>query len=465
MPILGDAIPDLIPVNFRGDELFRPNDLMDPIPAIRQMLPYFVVARLVVDIPQFWWKMDYINAIPLNVTHIRTALQTAGMTDPTAVMLDWIDYGGLLILERILGEKWKLLTIPVNRTYYNVTEIPETPELRSCAKHVGRASPVRIDSLEVTLNGALCSVNMTLAQGQGEVMVRVFWGDRSNLDEPILDTARTGLLFISHSYTTCGPQRIAIQLTNEGRLRSLILTSINVPCNIQLPPTPPLVPYPNVANVYLQVNISVAFRNVDSGRQFFLFEGAYNVGNTSLNLTDANATFFQDLGTHVSNGGTNLPQQANLIFEWDSSPLEVIRFTCRTTNNYLYSASAASINKVQIELMNREIIDVKFNQSPPEPILCARRGDVFEDDQEIGILSLLPASVGTVLPPAPPSVTDEYFQKDGFYYEEYPNRFSYSSSIVASPTASPLASPTIAMPTPPQPLLGAEFSVSASFVH
>lgn len=31
MEILGDGIPDLIPVNFRGDALFRPNDLVDQI--------------------------------------------------------------------------------------------------------------------------------------------------------------------------------------------------------------------------------------------------------------------------------------------------------------------------------------------------------------------------------------------------------------------------------------------------
>ena len=289
---------------------------------------------------------------------------------------------------------------------------------------------------------------MSLAAGQGEALVRVFWGDRSALDEPILNPATNRLLLVSHSYTTCGPQRISIQFTNEGRLRTLAITTVTISCSIQLPPAPPLLPYPNVANVYIQVNISAAFRVVDSGRQFFLFEGASNIENEALNLIDTNATFFNDMGTHVSDGGTNLPQQANLIFPWDSSPLKHLRFTCRTIDNYLYSASAASINKVQIELMNRQIIDVKFTQPPSEPILCARRGDVFKDDQEIGILSLLPVSEGKVQPPVPPSLNDEYFKNDGYYYEQFPSRFSYASSLVASSTASPLASPTAPVRSP-----------------
>jgi hypothetical protein len=50
--LLSDSIPYLTPVDYRRSPISRPNDVIDQLPAIRQMLPYFVVARLALDIPQ-----------------------------------------------------------------------------------------------------------------------------------------------------------------------------------------------------------------------------------------------------------------------------------------------------------------------------------------------------------------------------------------------------------------------------
>jgi hypothetical protein len=51
-------------------------------------------------------------------------LTNAGVTNPELTITDWVGYGRLLILKQMpgLADKWKLLTVPVNESNWNLTQ-------------------------------------------------------------------------------------------------------------------------------------------------------------------------------------------------------------------------------------------------------------------------------------------------------------------------------------------------------
>lgn len=443
--LLQDNIGTVIPVDFRGDQVDRPGDIIDQYPTIRQSLHYFALARLALDIPQFWLRVDFINGNIWNEEFRQSTLTENGISDPEADLLKLVDYGGLQLLKLSLSDNWPLILVPVDESLWQLDQaFEETGGLLKCTKDSGRAEATQIQSFEATVDGADVTLTFELADENVDFLaVRIYWGDGTPAEVDLLSNQVVPMLTKTHSFESmCGANDIIIQLTNKAGLRTVVRNTVDIVSCPTATTSPLTVDYPDVVRVELQIDLTKGGNQFgDAGYQVFHFEGTEQDIPRS-ELVDWNSEgAYSGMGDYANDEDSVAPSLLNMTFPWTGSPLRHFFFTCRTSDHYIYTSGIADLLQVQIRTVSGDLIDVPFNYTGS--IQCARRGNLFEDEQGRRLVSLRKASEGNLIEEGS-GIDDELFRQEGFYFESFPGRYTYAASLddIAVETQTPTAAPT-----------------------
>ena len=501
--ILIDNIPYDYPLKrFNGNLITRIGDIFDEIIPTRFALPYYALVRFAVDIPQFWVKVDWVFSNTwTNDTRIEL-LSNYSISSPHTEMLRYIDYGGLLLLQDIFDDDWMIFAIPeiddevLVSLNYNATttstSVPDNDDFYPCQLDNGRgtAAIIQDDLVSILVEQRLGApdfntsptrtVNIQFTvddtdQESEELIVRMYWDDRDEIMSFVLNGGVNGYQYSfdeSHTYSCDtlngkSPQ-IRIQVMNEAGLYSVYRETISYGelCKgyeITNPNHVTSITYPDwfhgvlpdIDTVVITMELT---RNGNpfggTGTQIFYVQGATTemfVNET--NVEDLNSDF-TTLGVWTfTNGDKNVTAPVNVTmdeFKWSlGSNIEYLRFTCRTYSNYLYSSIKAKIVKLRLNLFDGISIDLQrgkdFIDSQNGPIICSRRGDVYEDAQQLSVLRLNSLNV-TDDAINVNDITSDDIVTDGFYREILPGQYVYDEKPTLEPTNIPSGEPT-EMPT------------------
>ena len=443
--LLQDSIGTVIPADFRGDQVDRPGDIIDQYPAIRQHLHYFALARLALDIPQFWLRVDFINGNIWNEELRQSTLTENNISDPEADLLKLVDYGGLQLLKLSLSDNWPLILVPVNESLWQLDlSFEKTGGLLKCTKGNGRAEASQIQSFETIVDGADVTLTLELADKNVDFLaVRIYWGDGTPAEVDIVSDQVVPMITKTHSFeSTCGDNHIIIQLTNKAGLRTIVRKTVDIVSCPAANTSPLMVDYPDVASVELQIDLTKGGNRFgDAGYQVFHFEGTEQDIPRS-ELVDWNATgIYSGMGDYANDDDSIAPSLLNMSFPWTGDPLRHFFFTCRTIDHYIYTSGIADLLQVRVRTISGDLIDVPFNYTGA--IQCARRGNLFEDEQGRRLVSLRRASEGSLIEEGS-GIEDELFRQEGFYFESFPGRYVYAASLgdTVVETETPSAAPT-----------------------
>jgi hypothetical protein len=454
--MLQSALGSYVILNFAGNpssHSTETTDLVDSLVAVRAVLVHYAVARLAIDIPQFWGKIDFIlgnNA--WNDTTRAAVLKSSKVINPELELLRYVDFGGINLLKLALPENWVLLAVPIknlvlpsNQTLWTAGN--KTLPLRSsfhCQASNGRGQPVDVVQFNVSQKGR--TVNLIFGaydpELSGEVIANICWGDRTKCQQVTMDAnAKASYLTIDHMYLECGVHFVTVRTANKSGLKTLAQKTVDISCsgdNSHSPIAATLESYPGVLAFEIQFNVAKSgnqFGNI--GNQLYLFEGSDST-NTILNETDfsdPNSTTFKTVGVHQF-----LESSASLNFtvslSWNAEPLHYIRFTCRSFNNYLYTSVFAQVVQVKAVLVSGEIVSLPFQVHLNDGMYCSRRGDIFEDPQVFSVIELSAVRDGKLMS----SISTRPYLLDGIYMEKLPGRFLQQANVGTPPSTSPPSS-------------------------
>jgi len=457
------------PVNVFGEPVVRENDIVDQLPIKRRQLPYYAVARLSIDIPQFWLRIDYIYGHIWTEESRTKMLVDANIVNAEEELLNYVDYGGLQLLKYTLLENWPLILVPVNESLWDFDQLNSTSTtdiehstLKQCKKDNGRGHAVYLDGFSIMLlpDGKSVSINIKVFSSnilpRNVVFVRTYWDDEDALmDTSVLDQTNITLSFEQrHLYSSCGTKYIMIQLTNESGLRTVVRGDVEIQCDSATSPSStPTVDYPNVLSVEIDIVIDKIGDGV-AGKQVAYFEAS---SLPYLNDDSLRRENFIGLGS-FSSELVNSTITTTVNLDWNADPLHSIMLTCRALENDLETRGVISIGQVRLRTVFGNLISVPFLPlfdsitKLEGPLFCARRGNVIEDDQVVGVLRLGSALDGEIIENPGNVPADATFYNTGIYLEDIPGRFAYYQTVEDVKHATEGGGGTIPSTTVPSPI-------------
>ena len=248
------------------------------------------------------------------------------------------------------------------------------------------------------------------------IILKILWGD------DIIDQYVIHYMEADHNYTHIFNTRQKryllkiIALNSVGlyseRVKTVIIDNFNDNSNGMVSN------YPNIAFVQFLLQSRPSNGIINSmGTQTYLFQ-----------VADKNDSKYVSLGV-VKHENMNI-QHTNLTISFNYTQLTAMRFirvTCRTFNHYVHQSAFASILQIKFIIYPNIVIDnVPFNIiTENNETYCSRRGNTFEDDQQLMIIQLLPLYG--------PIITDNKTipYRDEFNYEIMPGQFI--SQTIATP--------------------------------
>eukprot|EP01083_Nonionella_stella_P303397 1050195_1 len=455
--------------NWNGDDITRTHDIFDDVIPIRFAVPYYALIRYAIDIPQFWVKVDWVLGNTwTNITRNELLLNHS-IDSPGHELLKYIDYGGLLLLQDIFGDDWSLFAIheigDEVLVSMNYSSAPPTPsyipgqDLYQCQLDNGRGTAAIIkDDLVLSFVDDSLVLHFNVddtTQQSNEVITKIYWGDSSNIEEYIVNGDTNNYEYsvnISHTYDCCDLQgndpQIRIQVMNDAGLYSFYRQTVySSGCKEWTACNPDHVisaSYSDIDTVAITMELERGGNiNGDAGTQIFYFEAAtQDMFVNDTNWQDMNNDF-SDLGSWMWTDGVNnetAPINITLdAFKWSlASNIKFIRFTCRTFNHYVYSFINARIVGLTLTLFSGRSMHLNIGQN--DFIQCSRRGNVYEDDQQLSVVRLNPFNLTS----NDKNDTYDYgdYELDGWYHEVLPGQYVYNELPTSSPTSIPSVTPT-----------------------
>eukprot|EP01084_Bolivina_argentea_P077863 141300_1 len=341
--ILTSNIPILDLLNWNSVLIVR-DDIFDDIIPIKMALPYFAIVRYAAEIPQFWIKIDFIYSNVWDDEKRSEYLRNNSIDSAEFELLQYIDYGGLLLLKDIFHENWEIMAVPIdNEMYVNFTETTNNTsnDFSKCHANDGRGSAAMIYDFEWTKLDNTNVVNIKFqindTQQQSElsdnIQTRIFWGDFSEIDVYFSEIE----FDLSHSYDDNGEYQIVVQVLNTAGLYTQFRKTIKLE-NIDGSGNVIVNGYPNIQSVEITLELSAGGNQFGgTGTQMFYFEAASET--SFVNESNYDDSEFHTLGLFEwTKDNTSIPMNITLNpYSWNlGTNMQYIRFTCRTFDHYVY---------------------------------------------------------------------------------------------------------------------------------
>ncbi len=440
-------------LNAFGKPVSHGMDLVDELYGARAVLPHIPIARLAADIPQFWKKTEYVLGTEWNATSRIEALKKKNITDPELELLQYTDFGGINFLKKIFRENWILLAVPVNESLWTLPTASQVEGKNSslhCQVGNGRGKPVEVTHFSVSQAKNLATLNFSVSDPEKSDLLDalVCWGDRTSCDKTTFESVGKSSLTVTvvHTYAECGTFYVSVGTANKSGLRTFAQKTLQVPCtgSSNVPLSATMESYPSVLSVELQLSVTFSWGTTGPGDQLYYFQGSTSVNElTNTSFSDPNSTDFDFLGAQQSLAKYRQPVNVTISvsLDWVGQPLRYIRITCRSWNNYLYNRAFAKVAKVSVRLASGELVSVPFVVHWKVAVMCSRRGDLFDDDQQFAVIELGAIRDGTIEEDSPSGP----FDLDGIYFEKVPRRFIRQAAVTQPSTSKATAAPTIKM--------------------
>lgn len=249
-----------------------------------------------------------------------------------------------------------------------------------------------------------------------------------------------GLLRVSavHKYIRCRPlPQMTLHITNRAGLVTLVKKTVKVQCSGRVDDLsrPPDDGYPSIEEVSIRISLLSDGNTFGSaGDQMYVFQTA-GAQTTSLDASQASnpkSKIFETIGTAFVSASV-VPGSTTLLFRSRSlDTIQYVRLTCRAFENYIYHRVRAKIVGVSVSLLSGVEVEVgveNVTHSGDQGVICGRRGNLFEDDQDFYAVRLGSIGNGKAILGGTGKGTVRDQTKDGFYAEVLPGSYRYGSTL------------------------------------
>ncbi|CAF1326212.1 unnamed protein product, partial [Rotaria sp. Silwood1] len=349
------------------------------------------------------------------------------------------------LFKEAFPKDWQLFAVPVgNETSSDwLLSNAQNPVIDGCELALPTKAQFTVSDEHGYVEGRL---TVFLAASQW-IVVRLDWGD-SILSDSLFTQYQSSIF--RHSYIYPGKYMIQVSLMNSAGLFTHIRKTVHVSSGY----TSNIVHVPAcVTKLHLTVTVQGKNYPSDAGTLIMAIQGAATDDYSTIGAVNL-TTISENSGAYSS----VTYKTYTIDLPWAAvTPLRKLKFTCRAYDNYLYTRGTVLFENIALEIFSSEnqptkdrVIITAENMDMayvlPEQqrgkrdeqgrwiLPCARRGDVFEDDETVAVITMKNSNV-LISSQEPAHVQND---ADEVLLEYRPNEFTSADlpTIPTTPTIS-----------------------------